>query len=334
VITRSFKEFEAQASLARLLSAYRGRVVPPLIVASTGNTGNAYSFLSTLLGLRLFLVVPETGLNNLLLPFRSAARVLVTRGDYWEAIQLAESLQTLLAARTDGGVRNVARRAGMGTVYLNAVVHPTQGTYTLFDHYFQAIGSGSGAIAAWEAVENLLADGRFGTTRTHIHVAQNEPFTPVPDAWAEKSHTLRGYPPEEAKSRIGSVTASVLSNRSPAYSVAGGLRDTLIASRGAAWKVNNSEIFDAGNRFRESEGMSIAPAGAVAVAALIKAVASHQLSPEERILLHVTGGGKDIEFSGGPVFRAEPVGVVNPSQIDEAFSLLQDHPLVTATINP
>jgi len=33
------------------------------------------------------------------------------------------------------------------------------------DFYFQAIGSGTGAIAAWEANLRFLADGRFGSTK-------------------------------------------------------------------------------------------------------------------------------------------------------------------------
>jgi len=52
---------------------------------------------------------------------------------------------------------NVARRDGMGTVMLEAAV--TIGRAP--DHYFQAVGSGTGGIAAWEASLRLKQDGRF-----------------------------------------------------------------------------------------------------------------------------------------------------------------------------
>jgi cysteate synthase len=76
LVTRSFKEFEAQASIGRFLMAYDNQNIPPMIVASAGNTGNAYSLLTSLLGMPLYLVIPETGLDNLQLPIQTSARIL------------------------------------------------------------------------------------------------------------------------------------------------------------------------------------------------------------------------------------------------------------------
>ncbi len=58
----------------------------------------------------------------------------------------------------EGGAKNVARRDGMGTVMLDAAVTMKE----MPDDYFQAIGSGTGGIAAWEASMRLRDDGRFG----------------------------------------------------------------------------------------------------------------------------------------------------------------------------
>jgi cysteate synthase len=130
-----------------------------------------------------YLVVPERGLERLLLPIETAPFVVAVKGDYSDAIVLADALAKATNLTRGGGVRNIACRAGLGTVMLNAVVHPDYGSNRLFDHYFQSVSSGSGAIAAWEAVQLLLGDGRFGNTPTKIHVAQNAPFTPIVDAW-------------------------------------------------------------------------------------------------------------------------------------------------------
>ena len=90
----------------------------------------------------------------------------------------------------EGGAKNVARRDGMGTVMLDAAV--TIGRMP--DYYFQAIGSGTGGIAAWEAALRLRDDGRFGT---RLPVPPPQPEPPVrPDGLgmagpAEES--CRGY---------------------------------------------------------------------------------------------------------------------------------------------
>lgn len=338
LVTRSFKEFEVQASICRFLASCPEGEIPPLIVASAGNTGNAYNFMTSLLGLPLYLVVPESALEHLRLPIQASARVVAVQGDYTDSIRVAEQLKPMLRAQTDGGIRNVGRRAGMGVVYLNAVLHPSQGTHRLFDHYFQAIGSGSGAIGTWEAVENLLRDGRFGNTRTRIHVAQNEPFTPVPDAWEQHSVDLIHYGTLETSIRVASVTASVLANRTPAYSVSGGIRDVLAASDGMAWKVTNVELFEAAQLFRETEGVDIAPAGAVATGALVKAACTGAIGPDDAVLLHITAGGFEIPWTEETIYTARPIARVKPNETESAFviihsdNLKQHAELITAPL--
>ncbi len=55
----------------------------------------------------------------------------------------------------------MARRDGMGTTVLSATTFIGR----IPDYYFQAIGSGTGAIAAWEANLRFLQDGRFGAQK-------------------------------------------------------------------------------------------------------------------------------------------------------------------------
>ena len=76
---------------------------------------------------------------------------------------------------SEGGARNIARRDGMGTVMLDAAL--TIGKMP--DHYFQAVGSGTGGISVWEAAIRLRADGRFGQKIPKLQLAQNLPFVPM-----------------------------------------------------------------------------------------------------------------------------------------------------------
>lgn len=322
LLTRTFKEFECQASIVRYLKNNINTNPLPYIISSAGNTGNGYNLMTYLLRLPLFLVIPETGLDKLLLPFKTEPFVIVVKGDYFDATIMADNIARKTGLVRDGGIRNIARRAGLGAVMIHAVAHPEEGTKQLFDHYFQAVGSGTGAIAAWEAVQLLLADGRFGNTVTKIHMAQNAPFSPIVDSWEKGLRNLEAIPDTVARERIFSSTADVLTNRHPPYAIAGGIFDTLTATKGSAWKVNNYQVFHAARIFRESEGVDIGPAAAVAVDALRQAVVSGKVQKSERILLHVTGGGKEIQYSRGLVYQVNPHIVVEPDEVDRAVEVV------------
>src|SRR6056300_725190 len=86
----------------------------------------------------------------------------------------------------EGGAKNVARREGMATTMLSATTTIGQ----IPEYYFQAIGSGTGAIASWEANLRLIEDGRFGSNKMKLMVSQNAPFTPIHDAWKADSRDM------------------------------------------------------------------------------------------------------------------------------------------------
>lgn len=324
LMTRTFKEFECQASIARYLSTFNGHTRPTLIVSSAGNTANGYNLISHLMGLPIYLVVPEIGLDKLILPFETKPYTIAVRGDYSDAIAMAREIAEKLGFLLDGGVLNIARRAGMGAVMLHAVAHPVEGSGELFDHYFQAVGSASGAIAAWEAVQLLLADGRFGDKKTQIHMGQNLPFTPIADAWEEGLSELAGLSDEKAREKIAGVTAMVLTNRTPPYAIPGGIFDTLKQSEGTSWKVNNYQLFQATRMFSSAEGVDIGPAAAVAVDALSQAVEAERVAPDDHILLHITGGGKEIQFSQGTTHKVVPTIVADPSDVKSVIEKISE----------
>jgi cysteate synthase len=328
LVTRTFKEFEVQASLVCILQAKLGQKVDPFIISSAGNTANSYNYYTHLTGLPLYLFVPESGLGNLLLPFETQPTLISVLGDYTDAIALADQVASGGGWTRDGGVLNPGRRGGMGTAMLNAVCHPEQGSQRLFDHYFQAVGSGSGAIAAWEASELLRADGRFGSAVTRIHMVQNAPFTPITRAWRAGERQLPAMHEEEAYEQVGAVTAGVLTNRRPPYSIRGGLYDVLRQSNGAAWEASNESVFFAARMFVALEGVDIGPAAAVALSGLLQAIEAGEVKPDDHVLLHVTGGGREIQYMEGAVHRPEPLIRVKPNDIDSVLSAIGKPPPV------
>ena len=85
------------------------------------------------------------------------------------------------------------------------------------DAYFQAVGSGTGAIAAWENAERLAADGRFGENRMRIYASQNAPFTLMYDSWKAHSRELVPISPEESRRKAEVILGKVLSEFEPRH---------------------------------------------------------------------------------------------------------------------
>ena len=285
--TCSFKELEALAVTARLPEEERR----PLVVASAGNTGRAFHAVCSRNGVPAVVVVPEAALPALwtTVPVASEVTLVAVAGnaDYADAIRVAGMIADLPAFLAEGGAHNVARRDGMGTVMLAGV----ECAGALPRHYVQAVGSGTGAIAAWEMAQRLVRDGRFGGRVPRLHLAQNRPFTIMADAWERRSRHLPPLDEAQAKQRIAAMRASVLSNRNPPYALAGGVYDALSDSAGMMYRVTNRQAERAAALFAASEGCDIDPAAAVAVAALQQAVARGAVRRDETVFLNITGGG-------------------------------------------
>lgn len=289
VPTGTFKAFEAPATIARYLDAVaRGAVANvPLVIASAGNTANAFLRVASWLHMPIRVVVPRSGLAHIQ-PWRSScALVMAVDGDYTDAIAIADAIGAKTGLLREGGARNVARRDGMGIVMLEAAL----ASGGLFDAYFQAVGSGSGAIAAHEAALRLLADGRFGRTRTRLCLAQNAPYAPMARAFEAGASDLLPLSEEEARRAIAEVGAPVLTNRRPPYALRGGVREIVRETEGEIVAIANEELHAAAALFRETERREIEPAAAVAVAALLRAARRGDVRSGDRVLLHVTGGG-------------------------------------------
>ena len=305
--TCSFKETEAYSILARM-EAYERRI---LVVQSAGNTARAFAQICSDNRIPVVICVPQDNLHDLW--FRKHLRkcvklVAVPHGcDYYDAIALGEKLATDPGFLLEGGAKNIARRDGMGTTILSCVEKMGR----IPDAYFQAVGSGTGAIAAWENACRIAADGRFGPNNMRVYVAQNSPFTLMYDAWKAGSRDLPEMTPEEGRGKSERILATVLSNRKPPYSIAGGLYDVLKESNGDFFLATNNDIFYWLIQFRNKEGYELLPAACVAVAALAQAVNDGVVKKDDYIMLNCTGGGTLGAMSKGFVHK-EPDLILSP----------------------
>jgi cysteate synthase len=314
--TGSFKELEAPSVLARLPE----NEDRSLVIASAGNTGRAFLQLASENAAKVTVVVPEFALPAMwtTVPKGENVRLVVLEdADYFDAIQLAGAIVKLDGYHDEGGAKNVARRDGMGTVLLNAV----EEIGAVPEHYFQAVGSGTGGIAAWEMMKRLHADGRYGDASMRLHLAQSTPFTPMTEAWSERRRDLPEWEPEKAKRRALAVHAPVLSNRKPPYGIIGGVFDALSDTGGAMYAISHEQAQQAGALFAELEGSDLDPAAEVAVAALIEAKTKQLIDPGQTILLNITGGGHLRARRDGLPIQAKPDATITPAEFaDGSFA--------------
>ncbi len=285
--TCSFKETEAFSVCARL----NKRDKHILVVQSAGNTARAFARVCSDNDIPIVICIPLDNIRDMwfLSKLKPCVKVVAAPNgcDYFDAITLGNKLCQDPRFRAEGGATNIARRDGMGTTVLSAV----EKIGRIPDAYFQAVGSGTGAIAAWENNLRLIDDGRFGKHKMKIFCSQNTPFTLMYDSWKADSRALVPLTPEESRRNAEVILAKVLSNRKPPYGIAGGLFDAMKDTGGDFFKATNDQIVYWMLQFFNLEGVDIFPAAASAVSALADAVKEGKVKPTDNIMLNVTGGG-------------------------------------------
>jgi cysteate synthase len=320
--TGTFKEYEAYTVLGRV-AGHEGI----LTVASSGNTGAAFAQACSRVGQPCLLIVPEKGLGRL--RFRAAIEpcvnvVVIQDGDYPDAIELAAGVSGAAPFYPEGGVRNVGRRDGLATVFLSAYEEigciPT--------HYFQAVGSGTGAIAVLEGAKRIR-DAVGGGDLPQLMLCQNSPFTPIYDAWRGRRTRLSSESAESYRCLVADAFADELTNWKPPYDISGGVYDSLIESHGDVMATGNTSVRKAMDMFRWLEGVDIEPAAAVAVACLSDAVVQEKVNQDSVILLNITGGGRQRLASDYPLMQVEPVLRLTRESLThpDAINRVADHVL-------
>lgn len=310
--TGSFKDFEATPTMLY----YREHGIDSLVLASAGNTARAFAYAAVQNDFPVIIVIPERALERLWIPREptDAVRLVVLEGcdDYAVAIQTASLIGQVLGVANEGGARNVARRDGMST----AILEYAKQEDGLPAHYFQAIGSGTGAIAMWEASQRLIAVG-VGHKLPQLHLSQNAPFAPIHNAWAHGVPIEPEVDVDDQLLRIDKIDALVLANRMPPYTVPGGVRDALTSTDGQTYAVTNDEARAASTLFAEAEGLPIGPAASVATASLIQAVDQERVDIDDAIMLHITGNNESLIQRDFSLHKIAPTWRIQPEAVTE-----------------
>jgi cysteate synthase len=283
--TGSFKDMEAVPTIQRM----KDHSCKGMICASAGNTARAFTHFCAEDNFPLIVVVAEIHAHRIWLrkemEMDSVKVVVVKDGTYQDAKDVAKELSKSLEGwQLEGGAHNIARRDGIGSLILDSYEEIGR----LPDHYFQAVGGGPGPIGVYEMMQRLIDSGHYEGEVAKIHLSQNPEHCPIHSAWQRKS---REFNSEDFPEGNVEVYSDYLLSETPAYSVIGGVYDILEASNGQTYIVEESDAKDAGNLLENTEGIDVLSPAKVALASLIQAKESGDVSKDDCILLNVSGGG-------------------------------------------
>jgi cysteate synthase len=274
-----------------------------MVVASAGNTGRAFARACSDATFPCLIVIPERMLERLWLPCHphECVGVVIVRdsNDYDTARAIAKRIAIECGVDEEGGVKNVARRDGIGTTMLEYARRRGR----LPSHYVQAVSSGAGALAAYESSLRLLGDGCMGSTLPMLHLVQNAPCSAIHDLWTGRSLPRQRCAPQAKEPRVARMFADVLANSEPPFDVPGGVKEVLEQTHGHTYSVDWKESERAKHEFEALEGVSVNNAAACACAGLRLAIARGRIARDDEVLLHITGGGEELvrrDFSVHP----------------------------------
>jgi threonine synthase len=265
---------------ATVLSMFAELGIREFVTSSTGNSSNALAHaIKRHPRFKMHLYMGEA--------FRARFRyegdgVMVhalTGTDFSGAFYYARDLALARGLPFEGGFFNPARREGLKLAYFEAVDQiPGE-----IDWYFQASSSAMGVNGTAKGARELVALGRIRRVPRMVCV-QQETCCPIVDAFEEGSPTI--LPHHIVEQPKGIAEAILRGNPTGCYPyVYRMLRET----NGLAVRVSEAEILAGQRDLREREGVACCPDGATTVAALRKLAARGTVSPQDVVMLNVTG---------------------------------------------
>ncbi len=276
--TASFKDRASAVGIVKAIEL--GYEV--VCAASSGNAASSLAGLSASVGLRNVIFVPETApqakVAQLLI---FGATVILVRGTYDQAFDLSLEASRMYGWYSRSTAYNPFLSEGKKTAILEIC---EQLNWRPPDRVFCSVGDGCIIGGLGKGVRDLLALGLIERPPRLMGV-QAEGSRVLVDAWRAGTEEIVPVVPHTV---ADSIAVGVPRDRIKALRA---VRDT----GGEFLAVSDAEILEAMRILGRESGVFAEPAGATAMAGLLKLHREGRLNPEERIVVLVTGNGlKDV----------------------------------------
>lgn len=295
--TASFKDRQAAVTISALKEAG----ISEAVIASTGNVAIAYSAYAARAGIKLWAfltsLVPAAKMREVAL---YGTQVVKVTGSYDQAKQVAAEYARQRGLYMDAGAKSITSVESMKTIAFEIAeqftvqkgnsLHPIKGLSVLPwktpDWYVQSVSGGMGPLGVYKGFEELYRMGIIERI-PKIAIIQVEGCAPMVHAWRQGLETA-------APVRSPHTLIATLATGDPGrtYTI---LRNQILQTGGTFEMVSDQEAFRAMHFLAKMEGLSVEPAAGVAAAGLIKLVRTGQITPQENVVINVSGHTMPIE---------------------------------------
>jgi len=295
--TASFKDRQAAVAIPLLKEAG----INEAVIASTGNVAIAYSACAARLGIKLWAfltsMVPAEKMREVAL---YGTQVIKVTGSYDQAKQVAAEFARQRGLYMDLGARSIACIEAMKTIALEICEQMTpiltrdgsqqpaesSAIWQAPDWYIQSVSGGMGPLGVYKGFSDLYTMGLISKI-PKMGIIQVEGCAPMATAWKQGRETA-----ELVISPRTHISTLATGDPGRTYTL---LRDALLSTGGAMDSVTDEEAYRAIHYLAKMEGFSIEPAAAVAIAGLIKLIQAGIITPQETVVINVSGHTTPIE---------------------------------------
>jgi len=269
--------------------------VQTLVTASTGNAGVALAAMACAAGLEAVILVPESAPRAKIAQLQIfGARLLLVRGSYADAFELAAEAARELGWYCRNTGTNPFTVEGKKTAAFEVA---EQLGWRAPDRVVVPVGDGNILTGVHKGFSELLELGWIGRM-PRLTGVQAEGSSPIARAYAAGSDEIR---PVEASTLADSISAGRPSDGARALRAA---RQT----GGGFVTVADEEILGSIAALGRDAAVFAEPAAAAAHAGLLALRRDGALSPDEEVVLLVTGSGlKDVDAAVRAAGKAPPV---------------------------
>lgn len=222
----------------------------------------------------------------------------VVDGNYAQATQTAQEFAARHGLVWEGGFFNWARREGLKLTYLEAFDAMDDEP----DVVVQAISSGMGMMAVRKGVAEYLACGRL-TSSPRLLMVQQDTCAPMAVAWREGRAELTED--DVIEHPTGLARAILLGDGRATYPY---MRGIATESGGAIVSVSQDELVQARTMLRELEGLDVCHSSAATIAALRNEAEAQRITPDQVVLVNLTGRERNTAAAAGPALATATVG--------------------------